>query len=186
VSTFSETPEEQLGADLFSIVDPDCNPVVPPPRPPTVPSDCVDDTGIWRRVYITIPSDFVSDWLEVVPTMELHSTTVAARQVRIRYYPNPNGLAPSQINTSTWCAEQIVSYMPAKTVMTIDGVTQRTWAEVNGGNAQNADHLLYGTGGTPPSWPILSCGIAYVVSLEVPVDSPNGNITGEIFVTTRT
>lgn len=179
-------PSGLLGSTPFAIIDPDCNPVVAPPRPPTIPSDCIDTTGVWRRIYVPVPFERVSDWLDTIPTLELTSGSVAARQVRIRWYPNPEGLAPGDLNTSKWMSEQIVSYMPAKTVMTIDGITQRVFAEVNGTATQNADHLLYGTGGKPPTWPVLQCGIAYVVSLEVPVDSPTGNVTGEIFVTQRT
>jgi hypothetical protein len=157
-----------------------------PPRPPSIPSDCITEVGVWRRYYVEIPSINISDWLSGVLTLNVATGAFAANQVRIRVYPNPFNYDPSQINTNEWCAEQIVSYLPASTVLTLDGVTQRAWAEVNGGSAQSADHLLYGTGGTPATWPILSCGISYLVSLEVPINAPEGNIDVEAFITTRT
>jgi hypothetical protein len=120
-----------------------------------------------------------------VPTLEIASGAYAARQVRVRYHPNPFDYSVEQVDTTTWCAEQIISYLPASSVMTLDGVTQRAWAEVKGGVAQSADHLLYGTNGQPATWPILSCGISYVISLEVPIDAPEGNIVPFAHVTVR-
>lgn len=176
-----------LGAlpGALDLIDPDCATVPSPPRPPSVPSDCIEDVGVWRRYYVAIPAINISDWLSVVLTLEIETGAVAARQVRVRVYPNPFNYAPEQVDTDEWCAEQIISYMPASTVLTLDGMTMRAWAEVNQGAPQSADHLLYGTGGQPPTWPILSCGISYLVSLEVPIDAPEGNIDSRAFVTTR-
>lgn len=184
VGTLSGLEKSSFPGTL-SLVDPDCEPVPAPPRPPVVPSDCIEDVGIWRRYYVSIPAINVSDWLAVVLTLEVITGAVAARQVRIRVYPNPFDSPPEQVNTGEWCAEQIISYMPPSTVLTLDGVTMRAWAEVNDTTAQSADHLLYGTGGQPPTWPILSCGISYLVSLEVPIDAPEGNISANAFVTVR-
>jgi hypothetical protein len=194
-SESTRTPVGQVTAGSFSgpatpgtrsLVDPDCAVVPAPPRPPSIPSDCIEDIGVWRRYYVQIPSVNVSDWLSVVLTLEVITGAVAARQVRIRVYPNPFDYPVENVDTTEWCAEQIISYMPAFSVLTLDGVTQRTWANVNDTGPQSADHLLYGTGGQPPTWPILSCGISYLVSLEVPVDAPEGNVSANAFVTTRT
>jgi hypothetical protein len=162
--------------------------VVPPkpPRPPSIPSDCIVDVGVWRRYYVDIPSTHVSDWLAGVLTLRVATGAVPANQVRIRVYPNPFNSPSSQVDTDVWCSEQIISYLPQATVLTLDGVTQRAWAEVDGGSPQSADHLLYGTGGTPATWPILSCGVSYLISLEVPIDAPEGNVSIEAAVTTRT
>lgn len=157
-----------------------------PPRPPSIPSDCIVEVGVWRRYYVDIPSIHVSDWLSGVLTLRVASGAVEANQVRIRVYPNPFNSPSNEVDTTNWCSEQIISYLPKSTILTLDGVTQRAWAEVNGGSPQSADHLLYGTGGTPATWPILSCGISYLVSLEVPTTAPIGNVTIEAAVTTRT
>jgi len=168
-----------------ALIDPDCTPVPAPPRPPVIPSDCIEDVGVWRRYYTQIPSNLVPDWMDVVPTLDIISGSSAARQVRIRYYPNPDDLLPGEVDTSSWMAEQIISFMPAHTVMTLDGVTQRVWAEINGSDPVGADHLLYGTNGRPATWPLLSCGISYLVSVEVPIKEPAGNITVEAALTAR-
>jgi hypothetical protein len=184
-STSTRTPialaqaQSQSGGPVVgnrALIDPDCNTVPPPPRPPTVPSDCIDDIGVWRRYYAQIPANLVPDWMDVVPTLEITSGPFAARQVRVRYYANPADLPVPEVDTTSWIAEQIISYMPASTVMTLDGVTQRVWAEVAGGDPQSGDHLLYGTNGKPAVWPILGCGISYLVSVEVPIAEPEGNV----------
>jgi hypothetical protein len=69
--------------------------------------------------------------------------------------------------------------------MTLDGMTERVWAEVNGGAATSADHLMYGSNGTPAAWPHLSCGIGYWVSLDVPSTTLAGNLQVRAFLTQR-
>src|SRR5690606_33389332 len=102
-----------------------------------------------------------------------------------RVYRNPDALDPASFPATDWEAEQIVSYIPASTVLTLDGVAQRVWAEVNGGEPISADRLLYGSGGGPASWPVLSCGTAYLLSFDVPLDAPEGNLSVDVALTTR-
>lgn len=166
--------------------DPDCEIVPAPPRPPIISSDCIEDVGVWRRYYTEIPANLVLDWTDIVPTLEITTGAGPARQVRIRYYPNPEALPPGEVDTTWWLSEQIVSFMPAATVLTLDGVTQRVWAEVNGSDPISADHLLYGTNGRPATWPVLSCGIPYLVSIEVPIAEAAGNVSVAAYLTART
>ena len=171
------------------LIDPDCPPVPLPPRPPIISDPCITDVGLWRRYYAMIPASEISDWLDVLPTFELRTYTLAERQVRIRIYPNPFNYPIPQVDTANWCAEQIVSYIPATSVMTLDGELQRTFASVSGGPTVAADHLLYGTGGTPATWPVLSCGMSYMVSFDTPVGGdapPPGNLTTTVTLTRRT
>jgi hypothetical protein len=191
-STSTRTPQTSSTSD--EIVDPDCIMPPPPPRPPTVPDDCIEDTTIWRRYTYEIQPENVSDWLDVLPTFRLRTfpqqpapaPDASVRQVRIRIYPNPFGYAADQVDYSNWCSEQIVSYIPADTVLTLDGELQRAFAEVRGGAMQAADHLLYGTGGTPATWPVLTCGIPYVVTLDVPATGDSAQLHTDIFLTRRT
>jgi hypothetical protein len=55
--------------------------------------------------------------------------------------------------------------------MTLDGVSQHAWADVLGTGPRSADHLLYGTGGSPATWPEFTCGMAYMISFDLPVES---------------
>jgi hypothetical protein len=172
-----------------ALIDPDCPPVPLPPRPPIISDPCITDVGLWRRYYAMIPASEVSDWLDVLPTFELRTYTLAERQVRIRIYPNPFDYPLEQVDTANWCAEQIISYIPATSVITLDGELQRAFASVSGGPTIAADHLLYGTGGAPATWPVLSCGMSYMVSFDTPVGGtapPPGNLTTTVSLTRRT
>lgn len=174
-------------ADL--LIDPDCPPVPSPPRPPAIADPCVDSVGVWRRYYAEIPATGVSDWLDTLPSFTLKTFGLAERQVRIRIYANPFGYPLTEVDTTSWCGEQIVSYIPASTTMTLDGEIQRVFASVAGGPTTPADHLLYGTGGTPASWPVLSCGMSYMVSFDTPLGGatpPAGNLAVDIDLTRRT
>ena len=118
-------------------------------------------------------------------TIQITTGSSSAHQVRIRYHANPDGLSAGAVPADDWLAEQIISFMPAHTVMTLDGVTQRVWAEINGHDAVSADHLLYGTNGQPATWPLLSCGIAYLITVDVPIAEEPGNIVIEVALTAR-
>jgi hypothetical protein len=165
--------------------DPDCDPVPPAPRPPTIDPACIIETGTWRRYMAVIPETEVILWGSTIPTLTLTTAAAAERQVRIRFYANPDGLAPSQVDMSYWEAELIITYIPKHTVLTLDRITRRVRASVNGGELRAANQLLYGTGGMPAVWPELRCGIGYIVTLDVPLDAPSGNLTTAIALTTR-
>jgi hypothetical protein len=152
------------------LLDPECEVVPAPPRPPTVLMECVDEIGMWQRRYGMVPKDDVSDWLTMVPTIEFRVHDTAVRQLRLRMYPNPFDYHPLRLDTSNWCAEQFITYIPANSVLTLDGVTQRVWVEVNDGPPIAADHLLFGAEGKPAVWPELSCGIPYLFTLDTSLD----------------
>lgn len=176
---------QNITSTVDPLADPDCPPVPSAPRPPVIPSDCVEEVGSWRRYTLQIPDAYVPLWGATLPTLILSTGSAAERQVRIRYTPNPEGLAPELVDKSVWVAEQIVSYIPPFTDVTLDGVSQRAWAEVSGGETVAADRLVFGTGGIPAEWPELECGIAYVVTLDVPTEAPEGNLDTRVLVTQR-
>jgi hypothetical protein len=168
------------------LADPDCPPQPTPPALPTIPSDCIEEVGTWRRYPLAVPATEVRIWSATLPTLILETQSNAERQVRIRYYPNPDNLAPELVAESTpYEAEQILTYIPPSTAITLDGVTQQVTAIVAGGASIPADHLLYGTGGTPATWPELRCGIGYVITMDVPLDAPAGNLGARVIVAER-
>ena len=63
--------------------------------------------------------------------------------------------------------------IPPSTELTIDGTVQRATASVAGLPTQPASNLLYGTDGTPMTWPSLSCGVPYVMTIDTPTNAPN-------------
>lgn len=183
-SPSTRTKSEEDPADL--LLDPSCPPVPSAPRPPTVLDSCITETGVWRRYFAEIGGQEVPDWSSVLPTFTLKTKGVAEQQVRIRVYPNPFGYSVDQVDTSNWCSEQIISYMPANSTFTLDAEIQRVFADVAGGHGSlSADHLLYGSGGTPASWPELSCGTTYLVSFDTALEAPAGNLGYEITLTRK-
>ncbi|QNJ55536.1 minor tail protein [Microbacterium phage Phinky] len=158
------------------LLDPDCPPIPVAPEPPNILTSCIDEIGTWRRYWAVIPEEEVFDWLAVVPTLTITTNSDAARQVRIRFYQNPDDLSPVDAMGLPVESEQLITYIPPRTIVTLDGVSESVWAEVNGADAVSADHLLVGTGGVPASWPVLSCGSAYLVSFDVPLDAAEGNV----------
>lgn len=183
LSTSVRENADQQGVDL--LVDPDCPPLPTPPAPPVVDSGCIEEVGIWRRYWFSVPASEVQAWRTMVTTIELRTGLFPARQVRIRVRPNPFDYNTNELEESDWCSEQIVSYMPAGTTLTLDGLMERVWAEVQGSNPVAADHLLYGTGGVPATWPELSCSIGYFISLDVPLDAPESNLDIGVSLTPR-
>ncbi|WNT45290.1 minor tail protein [Microbacterium phage BabyDotz] len=174
-----------LQPELDPLLDPDCPPIPTAPLPPAIETSCIDEIGTWRRYWAVIPEEEVFDWLAVVPTLTITTATVAARQVRVRFYQNPDNLPPSEAMGLVAESEQVITYIPPRTVVTLDGVSERVWAAVDGEPDVSADHLLVGTGGVPASWPVLSCGDAYLVSFDVPLDAPEGNVVIGAALTTR-
>lgn len=74
----------------------------------------------------------------------------------------------SAIDPCGWCSEFILSYLPANSELTVDGLTRSAYTTLTNGAIKQASHLLYATNGAPMSWPSLSCGIQYVMSVDVP------------------
>lgn len=172
-------------ADTDPLLDPDCPPLPTPPAMPTIEADCIEEVGTWRRYTLAIPSTEVREWSSTLPTLILETGDAAERQVRIRYYPNPDDDAAEMVVPNGWDAELILTYIPPNTVLTMDGVTQNVTAEVGGGDPISANRLLYGTGGVPATWPELRCGVGYIVTMDVPLDAPAGNLESRVIVTQR-
>jgi hypothetical protein len=183
------------------LADPDCPPVPLPPRPPLIDDECIIEVGVWRRYWVVVPASEIARWITMLPSVVLVTGRGAAtdqppdgvRQVRIRYYANPDDLSPQDFqDTATWISEQIVSYIPPYSIMTLDAVSQRVWVQVGDSvtdpetvAARPGDHLLYGTGGGPATWPALSCGYGYLISLDVPLGADLGNLSPAIALTER-
>lgn len=182
-SSSSMTPLIPLSVD--PLADPSLPSVPSSPQPPQLQDESIIAVGTWRRYWVVLPQSEVSAFFADVPTLTLSVGSVAADQIRVRYYANPEGLTPDVFDSSVWDAEQIVSYLPANTQLLIDGVSERAWASVNGAPTIAADKLLFGTGGVPATWPVLSCGVGYLISFDTPLSSPSNNLSIDVAMTRR-
>ncbi|MET0711944.1 MAG: hypothetical protein ABWZ30_05520 [Jiangellaceae bacterium] len=165
------------------IIDPDCPPVPTPPRPPVVDDSCIDDVDTYKRFTVNIPDDVVPQWSDLVPILNLTTTNKVVRQLRVRFYSNPEGYPVDKLVPCSFIGEFIVSYLPAYSTMTIDGTSRDVIITGATGNANAASHLLYGSGGGPVSWPYMSCGSEY--SLAVDIDPSATGLTFELCVAAR-
>lgn len=168
-----------------SLIDPDCVTVPLPPRPPVVPNTCIDEVGLWRREWWQINAQDVREWFDTLPTVQIRTAIGAERQLRIRYYANPFNRPLEQLSQDDFCGEIIISYLPADSVLTLDGITETAWASVAGGPNLSADHLLYGSDGLPAQWPVLECGIGYYITLDTSPDSGANNVSLSFELVTR-
>lgn len=152
------------------IVDPNCPPIPAPPRPPSIPDLCVGaKPNSWRRHRLEIPASEVAAWAGTVPTIKLTTVDDVVRQVRVRFHPNPFGFEADEVDPHSYCSEFILSYMPKNTELLLDGTVERAAASVAGASSVPANNLLYASDGSPMTWPELSCGIGYVMTIDTPV-----------------
>lgn len=165
--------------------DPTCPAPPLPPRPPAIDNLCITEVGIWQRYWAPIDRDALSSQLDVLPTFRLFLGGFPSEQIRIRIYENPDNLPADDFIGDDWLSEQIISYAPANSEIVIDALSQSATGRVGSGDWFDIGHLLYGTAGTPASWPVLACSSAYLVAIDVPLEYPLGNITIELDLTTR-
>jgi len=182
-TAFASVSQRSYHVDAVDpLVDPDIPAIPDPPAPPSITNVAITPQNEWRRYYGEIPAANVALWANTVPTVELSTADVAAGQVRVRYYPNPFGWAHHDVDPTSYCAEFLLSYLPPNTVLTVIGASERAIAAVAGAEAVMANQLLYGTAGAPVSWPALSCGIPYLVTVDVPPSFDIEQLSVDLFV----
>lgn len=152
------------------LIDPDCDVVPAPPRPPVIVDSCVDTApSLWNRLVAFVESGNVPEVAVLIPTVKI-TPEVDVRQIRIRWYQAPLNKPIQDLEVDDYCVEQILTFAPAGSTITIDGVTQRVWADVPDGRTLRADHLLASPLGDAPVWGVLSCGVAYYLTIDIPSD----------------
>jgi hypothetical protein len=150
------------------IYDPLFPAVVPPPGPPNIPLGNYSPPLSWRRRQFTIPRQYVPLWGEVVPVIKVHARTADTRNLRVRFYADPDGTADISEDPCAFCGDIVISYVPQDHTLVFDGAEQRVYVVSPGGSKRRADSLVYATDGTPFEWPALSCGFGYIVTLDLP------------------
>lgn len=155
------------------IVDPSCPQPPPKPTAPVVDNPCLSVPTDWLRYYLEIHPEDVAAWSQTLPTVTINSATQEVRSIRVRFFANPFDRPPEELDPCSYCAEFILSYLPAEAELTVDGTVERAYASVAGAAPQPASNLLYGTGGAPMTWPSLSCGVGYTMTVDVPTTAPD-------------
>lgn len=174
-----------LGPVEDAFADPSCPAPPAAPRPPVIDNPCIDDVELWRRYWVHINRDDVGSRIDILPTFTIRSGLLPEGSVRIRIFENPDNLPVSQFSPSEWVSEQVLVNMPANAEVVLDGLTERAMGAVGNSEWQSVDHLIYGSDGTPPVYPVLGCDTAYLVAFDVPLESAAGNLTFEAELTER-
>lgn len=160
--------EQDCDTQVFRpVYDPLCPALIPPPLPATVAMGCFTKPQNWYRRHITIPEENIPLWGDVVPRIEVH-TTDELRAMRLRFYADPYGEGNPGSDPCGYCGDILISYIPANSTLVFDGVEQSVYVQYQGSDRRRADSLVFRTDGTPFEWPVLSCGMGYIVTFDLP------------------
>ncbi|MFI9591232.1 hypothetical protein [Nonomuraea sp. NPDC052265] len=162
-------------------LDPNCPPAVLPDLPlPRNPCLCEPFTR--RQVCVEIPEGAAPIWADLVPLLELYTGSDVLRNIRVRFYPNPFGVPYEQLDPCAWCSEINISYLPAASKLTLDSTRRTVLVQCPGRADTPAEGIVSGPEGQPLSWPVLECGIPYLVC----VSADSTTIADDATVTLRT
>lgn len=151
------------------VTDPDCPLVIAPPEVPSVSLVCFDFPETFLRRSFTIPPASVPLWGEVVPRIRLRSRR-ETRNLRVRFYADPNGDLDLDDISCNYCGDLVVTYIPQNTSLILDAGDRTVYVEGPNGRKRRADSLISASDGGPYEWPELSCGFGYVVTVDTPDD----------------
>ena len=129
---------------------------------------CYDPPQNWRRRQITIPATYIPLWGEVVPVFNVHARTTDVRNLRLRFYADVDSDGDISDDPCAYCGDIVVSFVPEGFTLVFDGVNRQVYAYDAHQNRRRADSLVFSTDGTPFDWPLLTCGMGYIVTLDLP------------------
>lgn len=146
-------------------LDPNC-PTVTVPTLPTPINPCACEPFTRRRLCVDVPQTAAPIWADSVPVITINAGSQDLRGVRIRFYPNPLGRPFDELDACGFCAELNVSYLPASATITLDGTRRQAVVQCPGRADTPAGSIVSGPSGGPLVWPVLECGVPYLVCLE--------------------
>lgn len=141
----------------------------PPPVPPPAQPDCVCLPLQIVRQCVDVEPDLVPTWEEASLIITVRSGSKPMRNLRIALWPNVLGRPPEDLNDCLACGMYYVTYIPANSVLTIDGRTCTATTVCPGNVTTNSANEVYGTAGGPLSCVTLSCGIRYTICADVDI-----------------
>ena len=156
--------------------DPNCPAIVPPPLPPSIGLGCYTPPANWRRRQITIPKSYIPLWGEVVPKFSVHARHADLRNLRLRFYADVNGDGDISDDPCAFCGDIVVSYVPHGSTLVFDAALEQVYAVDSSQRQRRADLVVFSTDGTPFDWPVLTCGMGYIVTLDLPQTSSGGGV----------
>lgn len=162
--------EELCGVAHWNpLYDPLCAAAITPPTPPNVPLGCWDPPteGVeFARTLVTIPATNFETFTEMLPVITLTTAEDATRDIRFRFYPDPEGDLDPSADPCGFVSDIVLSFMPAGTLV-IDSSYEQVHITTTGGNTRRADSLVFATDQRPITWPVLDCGVQYLLTIDV-------------------
>ena len=160
--------EVECGTDQWEpIYDPLCAALVVPPTPPSIPLGCFTPPSTWDRRKIEIAPENVPLWGQVVPVVTAHAAT-EVRNVRIRFYEDPNGTVDPSATPCDFIGDAVLSFIPAGGSLVFDAALEQVYVVTQLGQKRRADSLVFSTDGKPFEWPSMTCGYGYILTIDVP------------------
>lgn len=144
------------------IDDPFYTAISKPPQPPLIKPPNILDLTSWRRISVGIPTMLVERAGRAVPIITVAAPVGTALQhVRLRFYEDPD------VEGCDYKGEFLVSYLPAGSVMSIDGTTETITVTRADGSVVPGGHLVFGSDGRPLMWPSLGCNRPYTMMADM-------------------
>lgn len=144
------------------VTDPYYTGISRPPRPPVILPPNILSITSWRRRTLRIPPTHTERWGRTVPLVRVVTEATEAQYLRLRFYRESAGASGCDYD-----GEFLISYLPANTVLTLDGVTRQATMRLPDGRTVPATHLLFGSAGRPFLWPTLGCQHEYTMTADL-------------------
>lgn len=164
------------------ILDPWCPAIPKAPSVPSVDLACFDLPDNWDRYVFPITRHAMRVWQDAVPKVTIFSGDNEFHSLRLRFYSDPlsRGATMSTpldaIDLCDFCADFLISYIPANAKFVLDGSEEKITCTVttnkNRKKIKNASSLVMDTDGGPFQWPVISCGYAYLLVVDVRHSDP--------------
>jgi hypothetical protein len=165
-SNFTEAAEDCYAADdpyASFIDDPYYTAISKPPQPPIIKPPNILDLTSWRRLTLPIPTmltDRAGRAASVITVAA--SPTTPLQMLRLRFYDEDSGL-----DGCDYSGEFLINYLPAGSVMSIDGISEEITVTRSDGSVVPGGHLVFGSDGRPLMWPSLGCERTYTMTADM-------------------
>lgn len=140
--------------------DPACPPVATFPGYAAQNMNCrPPHTGAWNRITVPITADKVPQWAIASPVLEVHSD-IDLHDMRVQWFQG------TQVDQG-WRSSQYVTWLPGGGTMRLDAAQQKAVLDCNG-EKRRAEHLVMAAHTGAFRWPVITCGEAWTMTVDVP------------------
>ncbi|MEU7093037.1 hypothetical protein [Kitasatospora aureofaciens] len=190
VTTNPDTAYDKCVTPGDCLEDPLCPSPALPSRVP-VPIDPCYPTGsaTFRRTVLSVPTASVPNALEMVPVLELEVGSKDLRRLVVRFRASLTGTDCSDplADPCAICGDIQIPFLPAGSVLTVDGRTQRAQLEcaTAGVGSSTAAPTLYGAKGGAFQWPVWRCPEGMCIEILTTSATTGAGTRARVLMVTR-